>query len=92
MQAELLGKTSYGLLQALKDCLLFGTTQLLSQMAYGMNSNIRVASPTERFLKNQTAFSILQQHRRSDPAKQSSSAAFSNRESSQGFSLFDLKA
>lgn len=52
MQAELLGKTSYGLLQGLKDCLIFGTTRLLSRFAYGLNADVRVASPTERYLKN----------------------------------------
>ena len=61
MQAELMSKTGhgYGLLQGLKDCLIFGATSFFSQQRYGLESNSQPISATEKYLRDQTASGIL---------------------------------
>lgn len=49
MKAEKLNKYYYGVLQGLKDCLVFGLTNLFTQVKI---SDIVVYSQTEKYLKS----------------------------------------
>jgi hypothetical protein len=46
-------KISNGLLQSLKDCLIFGTSTLISQLPIEYNSQLIPVSASEEYLRSQ---------------------------------------
>lgn len=59
MQSEQVSRHSDGLLQGLKDCVIFGTTRFFLEQKYGYDTNIEEVSMIERVLKSKSANVIL---------------------------------
>ena len=59
MQSEQVSRHSDGLLQGLKDCVIFGTTRFFLEQKYGYDTNVEEVSIIERILKSKSANLIL---------------------------------
>jgi hypothetical protein len=88
MQSEQVSRHCDGLLQGLKDCVIFGTTRFFCDQKYGYDTNIEEVSMIERVLKSKSANVILK--------KQEEEGAINPMQyqvqEAKGFSLLDLKA